>query len=326
MDPIARGVLDLALRHDFSDASIAQLIGRSDHEVAQLREQTMAEVAHDLGYGGDDAYARTRDELLTVPADLWIGANRRPPDPEPAAEPEAQPEIEIEPDPEPEPEPELEPEPQPPEPRGAGETVAPTRVEAEPQRSSRLLLVALALAGALVVVLFLSRSGDGQPSGETTAAETVAEPAPAPADEPEPPSTPEPEPAPAPDPEPDPSRAPQSPPEDAIALQALPGAPTGGTVSVSVSERDGASVARVDLDGLRKPAGVYKLWLFTSLITSKALGSTNSGDGVITARLPEDAETYAFFDLSLEQSAGDRLHSGRSVMRVSTAAVLQPGD
>jgi len=91
-----------------------------------------------------------------------------------------------------------------------------------------------------------------------------------------------------------------------------------------VSSQGGALVVRVELDGLRRPRGVYALWLFSSLITSQPLGTIDSGDGVITAPLPADAESYAYLDLSLERSADDRLHSGRSVMRIPTSVLLRP--
>jgi hypothetical protein len=304
LDPIARGVLDLSLRHDFSDTSIAQVVGRSDHDVAELRRQTMARVAAELGFEGDDALERTRAELLTVPAEIWIGMPAPAPEPqeaEPEAEPEREPE-EAEPEPEPE-EPEAETETAPqtePEPEPEPEPASPAKREpAEAPRTNGLVLIGLMLAAALVVVLFLSRSGDDEPQG-----------APAPAAEVPPAPAPQSEPAPAVEP----------PPEDAIVLEPLPGASTEGTVTVSVGD-DG--VARVDLDGLREPGGVYALWLFTSLISSQHLGTTDSGDGVIIAELPANAASYAFLDLSLEQSPADRLHSGRSVTRIATSTVLQ---
>jgi hypothetical protein len=276
LDPIARGVLDLSLRHDFSDTSIAQVMGRSDHDVAQLREQTMALVAAELGFEGDDALERARAELLTVPAEIWIGL------PSAAADPEA---------PEREPAPDAEP--------------GVDRDALDAPRTNAVVLLGLALAAALVVVLFLSRSGGDEPATDPPAQVEAPQ---APAD-PQPGGNAEP--------------AGEAPPDDAIVLQPLPGSSSGGTVAVSVSD-DG--VARVDLKGLREPGGVYSLWLFTSLISSEPLGSTDSGDGVITAQLPPDALSYAFLDLSLEGSPRDRLHSGRSVMRIATASVLEPPD
>ena len=357
LDPIARGILDLSLRHDFSDTSIARVVGGSDHDVAQLRQQTMARVAAELGYEGADAYERARDELLTVSAELWIAPPRRAPEPaatdaeqeadrEPDADPapetdrelnlETEPAPVVEPKPKPEPEPDPEPElDQEQEPEAESEPELEPEEEPEPERdprstedatagddrgpsrrSSGLPLLGLLLAAVLIVVLFLSRSGDDQADDETSAAQTAPGAAPAPADEPQA------EPAPAPQPQEEP--APTPPAGDAITLEPLRGAPTEGTATVSVSAQGGAPVARVELDGLRRPRGVYALWLFSSLITSQPLGTIDSGDGVISAPLPADAGSYAYLDLSLERSAGDRLHSGRSVMRIPTSALLQP--
>jgi len=297
----------------------------------------MALVAAELGYEGADACERARIDLLTVSAELWIAPPRRAPEPaatdaeqeadrEPDADPapetdrelnletEPAPVVEPKPKPEPDPEPEEEPEPER-DPRStedatAGDDRGPSR------RSSGLPLLGLLLAAVLIVVLFLSRSGDDQADDETSAAQTAPGAAPAPADEPQA------EPAPAPQPQEEP--APTPPAGDAITLEPLRGAPTEGTATVSVSAQGGAPVARVELDGLRRPRGVYALWLFSSLITSQPLGTIDSGDGVITAPLPADAESYAYLDLSLERSAGDRLHSGRSVMRIPTSVLLRP--
>ncbi len=325
----------------------------------------MALVAAELGYEGADAYERTRAELLTVSAEAWIAPPRRAPEAlEAGTEPEAEVEPEADSEPAPEPEPEVEPEPEPeeepepaaeqapepaaeqapepaaelePEPERELELEAEPEPELEPEpeaefepepgpdperddpgttgeaatgeagdpsrRSSRLPLLGLALAAVLVVILFLSRSDEGQPSDVAGPGAAAGESPARPGEEPAPP----------------PAGG------DALALEPLPGFSTAGGATVSVTLEDDAPVARVELDGLDRPRGVYALWLFTSLIDSQPLATTASGDGVITAPLPADAASYAFLDLSLERSADDGLHSGRSIMRIPISAVLQPG-
>ena len=168
-----------------------------------------------------------------------------------------------------------------------------------------MILLALALAGALVVVLFLADSGD-EPAERTVAEQGAPEPA----AEPEPPAEqPSAEPAPA----------------SAGELAPLPGAPSEGVAVVGISEQEGERSVTVELEGLSDPGDVYGLWLFTSLIDSQPLGTTDSGDGTISAALPDDAESYVWLDLSLEESDDDQLHSGRSVRRAPLAELLEAG-
>jgi hypothetical protein len=172
----------------------------------------------------------------------------------------------------------------------------PKATEAPPARRRSRLPLLLALAAVAVVALIVALASGG---GDE-------EPAPSPgAQQPDPQPSPEAKPDPAP-------RAEPTPPP--VKLNALSGRATG---TARVTGR------RLDLrvKGLPKPprGGFYQVWLYDSVIDSRAISRARKGRFRLRARLPRSAARYAFLDVSRERADGNRNHSGVSVMRVPVA-------
>jgi hypothetical protein len=92
---------------------------------------------------------------------------------------------------------------------------------------------------------------------------------------------------------------------DAVRLTAVGGGNAGGTVAL-----DGDRV-KLTLHGLpNAQAGSYQVWAYNSVIDAKPLGSAKD------ARLPGNARSYKYLDVSLEPADGNANHSGQSVLRV----------
>jgi hypothetical protein len=115
--------------------------------------------------------------------------------------------------------------------------------------------------------------------------------------------------------------APQPAQPSSVALKPLSSS-TPGSVTASVSESRGAQRLTVQLRGLPAPSGAYELWLYDSLVHSRALGSVAAGKGSISARLPRDASSYSWLDLTLQPGADRVHHSGESVFRTPLDRVL----
>jgi hypothetical protein len=103
-----------------------------------------------------------------------------------------------------------------------------------------------------------------------------------------------------------------------VTMDPLPGMPDRGTATVTV---DGDQIT-VELKGMPEPNGVYELWLYTTLIGAHPLGTADSGNATISARLPDDAEDFRYLDLSRESGPNDQVHSGISVRRAPVAELL----
>ena len=98
--------------------------------------------------------------------------------------------------------------------------------------------------------------------------------------------------------------------------------PTGG----ATAQITGKDSLEVKVEGLPTPGtGAYRLWLFTSVLDSRPIGSLRSGSGTIAATLPENAAKYRYLDLTREQSPTDRLYSGIVVLRLPVQSLLAPG-
>ena len=172
-------------------------------------------------------------------------------------------------------------------------------------RRSRLPLVAGAIAlaaAAVVAVLLLAGDSDSDPSGGDSGAAATAPAQPAQAGKP--------------------ASAPA--PSGGVALEPL-SASTPGQVTATVSGAGNAQRLNVRLRGLAAPKGAYELWLYDSLVHSRALGSAGSGEGTISARLPGDTASYSWLDLSLQPGADRVHHSGESVFRAPLDQVLGSG-
>jgi hypothetical protein len=157
----------------------------------------------------------------------------------------------------------------------------------------------LAVAAVAIAVALIATSGDSDSGRDDTAAAAAAKPAPQ-----------SPQPA-------------QSQPAS-VALDPLsPGA--AGQVTASLGESAGARRLTVKLRGLPAPNGAYELWLYDSLVHSRALGSITTGTGSIEARLPRDASSYSWLDLSRQPGADRVHHSGESLFRASLDQLIRGG-
>jgi hypothetical protein len=116
----------------------------------------------------------------------------------------------------------------------------------------------------------------------------------------------------------------KSPQSAGVALKPL-SAKIPGQVSASVSGSERAQRITVKLRGLPAPSGAYELWLYDSLVHSRPLGSVSAGKGSISARLPGDASSYSWLDLTLQPGADRVHHSGESVFRTPLDPVLRSG-
>jgi hypothetical protein len=111
----------------------------------------------------------------------------------------------------------------------------------------------------------------------------------------------------------------------AVPLEPL-GPATKGQVTASVSGPKNAQRLTLKLSGLKAPrGGAYELWLYDSLLRSRALGSLAAGNGTIAAPLRTDAATYRWLDLSLQPGKDRVHHSGDSVFRAPISRVAGGG-
>ena len=162
--------------------------------------------------------------------------------------------------------------------------------EPEPARSRRGRLVAvLGLLAILGVLLALILSGgDDKDSNESGPQPTPSQNQPSPA-----------------------------PKGDTAKLAPVGGGRGEGTVEVT---DEGATIT---LRGLPDPApGSYQVWLYDSIVKSKALGVIPGGKGKIEVQLPPDAGKYKYLDVSKEPDDANPNHSGASVMRAPLADLL----
>jgi hypothetical protein len=162
------------------------------------------------------------------------------------------------------------------------------------QRRVRPALIASALAMVAIVVVGVALIAAGGGSDSTTE-QTGVQSQPS---QPAPPSQP-----------------------SGVALEPLSSS-TPGRVTASVSGSGGAQRLTVQLRGLPAPSGAYELWLYDSLVHSRALGSVTAGRGSISARLPRDASSYSWLDLTLQPGADRVHHSGESIFRTPLDRVL----
>jgi hypothetical protein len=107
-------------------------------------------------------------------------------------------------------------------------------------------------------------------------------------------------------------------------MEPVPGADLGGgEVAVSITGSAAQPEIEIQLEGLPEPEGEYRGWLYDSVIDSRSLGRARSGDGVITATLPDDWERYPFLDFSI-QEPDSIVHSGESIARIPVSDLPSP--
>ncbi len=90
----------------------------------------------------------------------------------------------------------------------------------------------------------------------------------------------------------------------------------------ATAELTGANRLDVKVTGLPNPGhGAYRLWLFDSVIRSRAVGALTSGSGTIAATLPANASGYRYLDITRESSPSDDTYSGLVVLRAPLSKV-----
>jgi hypothetical protein len=87
---------------------------------------------------------------------------------------------------------------------------------------------------------------------------------------------------------------------------------------------DGGRRLELRVDGLPVIDGAYEVWLLNSPSDSVPLARVARGRFAIRVRLPGDARSYRWVDVSRERLDGDPKHSGASVLRAPVAHLLDP--
>jgi hypothetical protein len=283
LDPGQRALLDLSLNRELSDTLIAGLLENVDESgVAGMRSDALAALARAAAIDGPGAAGEVERQLRSASDQQWLGA----------------------------------------EPKGNGHAnghsngharvhangngvvatvpssaprsrpTAPRARPTAPDRSRRawgIAFVLLALAGIVSIVIALT---GGDEDGDTNSSANA-------------PSVP------AANGGSDSQGGAAAAP---VQLEALtPGAVAGGATIAPAANGEGLVLR---LEGMPDPDGYYRLWLYDSLIESAPVAGIAAGSGVVRFELPADAADFAYLDLSLEDSAADTTHSGRSVFRI----------
>ena len=87
---------------------------------------------------------------------------------------------------------------------------------------------------------------------------------------------------------------------------------------------DGGRRLELRVDGLPVVDGAYEVWLLNSVSDSVPLARVARGSFAIRVRLPGNARSYRWVDISRERLDGDPKHSGASVLRAPVARLLDP--
>jgi hypothetical protein len=302
IDPVARAMLDLSIRRRLPDSSIADLAQMPPDELVRWRGEVLDQLGSQIGLTGPDARDQVRVRLEAIDPSAWVGTGQA------SAPAPAKPEKPVKPPKPPKP-------PKAPKPAKAPKQAKAPKPKVERQRPSRRLLGLLALLVVVVIIVAaISLAGDDEPEPAAPLPTTTTQPTSTDSSTTtteEPPTT---------------STTTPTPPTTApVELAPLPGMPDRGSATATVSGSGEERTVEVQLKGMPAPgggSGVYALWLYNTLIGAQPLGTTDSGSGTITARLPADAADFRFLDLSRESEPGDRVHSGISIRRAELAPLL----
>ena len=286
LDPGNRALLDLSLRRGVSDAEIGELLRKEPDDVARGRDAVLELLADALEVGGQDRRERVRQAVAALPDDAWRAGPAPPASPEPP--PRRRETVVLR---------EPKPEPVDAEPDEARDTATAPKPDddfyfAPEKRSSRRvglfwILGLMAVLGALAAIILSSGDDDSSNADGNRS---------------EPPPT-------QGGPGPDPSG-------DSAELAPLGGDRGEGSIAVT---DEGATVT---IRGLPKPDGSYQVWLYNSVVQAQPLGSIPDGSGRLEVKLPADARSYQFLDVSQEPADGNRNHSGDSVLRAPLGELL----
>jgi Anti-sigma-K factor rskA len=303
IDPVARAMLDLSIRRRLPDSSIADLAQMPPDELVRWRGEVLDQLGRQIGLTGPDARDQVRTRLEAIDPSAWVGTeqavSKGKPKPKPKEKAKAA------------------------KPKPAGE------------RPSRRLLGLLALLVVLVIIVAIISLSGGDDSGggssptpttptstststttkPTTTTTTTTTTKPTTSTTTTKPTTTT-----------STTTPPATPP---VTMDPLPGMPDRGTATVSISGSGDKRNIDVVLKGMPAPgggSGVYELWLYTTLIGARSLGTIDSGDGSISAPLPADASDFRYLDLSRESGPSDHIHSGISIRRAELAPLLAAAD
>ena len=282
LDPGNRALLDLSLRRGVSDAEIGELLRKEPDEVARGRDAVLELLADALEVDGHDRRDRVRQALAAMPDDAWR-AKPAPARPSPPPPPPRRAAAE----------PRERPLPARDRDRAAAARDLDDKLLFEPEetRSSKtawLWVLGLLTVAAAVGALLLAGSDEDEPSsadGNGGQPAQNGDPAPQPAG-------------------------------DTAELTTLGDGRGTGTLTIT---DEGAIVT---LRGLPDPDGAYEVWLYDSIVKAQSLGALEGGSGRIQVRLPADARSYRFLDVSLEAADANPNHSGDSVMRTPLRELL----
>jgi hypothetical protein len=287
LDAADRALVNLWVNHGLPDSAVGQMTGMGPETIAERRERIVERLSAELGVTPAQV-----DEALAASAPALSPANGNgngsnghagaaAPRPGPAVEP-----------------------PRPPAPAATG-----------PRRRlvGWLSLAAVAVAAVVVALVLVLSGGPSRPArphaaavhrpaAEPAAVTTTAAPAP-----PAPVQT-------SPSPSPTVTRPPSPP------LAALPGGLKHAHGTVFLSGHGRHLKLRLTVRSL--PAarrGHYEVWLYNSIIDSRALARLRTGRHHLTVRLPPHAAHYRWIDVSF-QPLGSVNHSGESVLRARNPA------
>jgi hypothetical protein len=290
IDPVARAMLDLSIRRRLPDSSIADLAQMPPDELVRWRGEVLDQLGRQIGLTGPDMRDQVRTGLEAIDPSAWVGTEKG------AAKAKAKP------------------------------TPKPKR---ESQRPSRRLLGLLGLLVILVIIVaIVSLSGGDDNGGGTPSPPTTTTPPTSTTStttKPTSTTTTKPTTSTTTTESTTTTSTTTPPPTPGVTMDPLPGMPDRGTATISLSGSGDQLTVDVDLKGMPAPAGgsgVYELWLYNTLIGARSLGTTDSGDGSISARLPADASDFRFLDLSRESGPSDHIHSGISIRRAELAPLL----
>ena len=169
--------------------------------------------------------------------------------------------------------------------------------EREPRSRRRTVLILVGLAAVLAVIVGIQRAGGS--SGNDSSTPTPAPSQPAAATQTDNLGVSEPE------------------------IRKGP-APTTLTSVGTTGATGTASIANghltMNVKGLPDPkGGTYTVWLYNSVIDSRAIGKADGTTIKLNVKLPADAKNYKYVDVSLQPAGSNANHSGESVLRVATA-------
>jgi hypothetical protein len=283
LDPASRALLDLSLRRGMRTEEIADVLGADPDGVAASRDEALRRVARDVGLG-EDNLDEVRARLAELPAEEWMGGTSGSAARAEAAAPTAE-----------EPATEDEPITEEARERPTSQTARKPSITPGARRRSvwPALLALLLLGGVIVAIALAAGGGDEDEGGGDQQAQTEERNGGGGSD--------------------------LAPPEPERHEGGARFEPIGaGEASGRARLTDGGERLEVELRNLPSPpnGGHHEIWLYSSLIESRSLGTSREPVIQLDVKLPPDWRDYKFVDVSVEPADENAGHSGASVARV----------